>query len=427
MATPPIKSRLESAELTTRQPDAVRKRLDACLALDGQHITPGQQGDHVKAIQDALAAIKRLRPQLGLPVNPDPPGTFGAGTVASIRKYKSENHISRPGQPLDDIVGRMTITQLDNDLVGSKPEPVPPPPPPPPPVGTGGIQIGPGHGSEVVSYYTSCALETIGPGRIKTGQIQYFQTLEGLIDLFQRRGEMHQVFVNHGDEKHGLLLPIATGGLREMPHSVMDQLADLADLAAQDPAKSDDIMVSDVAGDAGIPKASVLRVVGKLAALRKRSPYIIHIRGCNVGRNRGYVASFKRAFGAMLVTAPTCRMTYQEIKMNWLDAGRTMADLERLFPTTKNLRHRVFNDPLGLLEPLWIGIEDRGHTHFRTAAETIHDAPPAQTLEWRTFLIGPWSGSAQAFVIPVLWEVDESKYTFYCPLELAWREKLMWV
>lgn len=421
--TTQIKSRLESVELTTRQSDAVRQRLSACLANDAQHITPGQKGEHVRAIQSALAAIGKLRPELGLPANQDPPGTFGPGTVKLVHQYKMQNHIVRPGQPLDDIVGRMTITQIDDDLLGDKPEPDPPPSPEV--LGAGGIQIGPGHGREVVSYYTSCGLETIGPGQIKTAQIRTFQTLEELIDLLQRRAELHQVCVNHGDEKHGLLLPIATGGIRQMPRSVMDQLADLADLAATQPGKSDDIIVSEIAQDAGIPKAAVLRVVDKLVALRRRSPYIIHIRGCNVGRNPGYVASFKRAFGAMMVTAPKCRMTYQEIKMNWLKANMTMADLERLFPTREKLRHRVFNDPLGLIEPLWIAIEDLGHTHFRTAAEMPHDAPPEQALEWRTFLIGPWSGSSQAFVVPVLWEVEPQEYTYYCPLEISWREKLM--
>jgi len=422
MAGPQIKSRLESAQLTTRQPQAVRQRLAACLASDPQHITPGQRGEHVKAIQNALTAIRKLRPKLMLPDNSDPPGTFGPSTVRVVHQYKSANGIARPGQPLDDIVGRMTITAIDNDLAGDEPEPDPPPAV----LGAGGIQIGPGHGREVVSYYTSCGLETIGPGRIKTTQLRYFQTLEDLVDLFQQRGELHQVFVNHGDEKHGLLLPIAAGGIRQMPYSVMEQLADLADLAAAQPGRSDDYLVSDVSQDAKIPKDAVLRVVGKLAALRRRSSYIIHIRGCNVGRNRGYVNAFKRAFAAGMVTAPTCRMTYQEIKVNWLNANVTMADLEQRYPTRENLRHRFFNDPLGLIETLWMAIEDLGHTHFRTAAEMPHDAPHEQVLEWRTFLIGPWSGSAQAFVVPVLWEVEPQQYTFYCPLEMSWREKLMY-
>jgi hypothetical protein len=32
-------------------------------------------------------------------------------------KYKGINSIIRSGQPLDNIVGRMTITQMDNDLL----------------------------------------------------------------------------------------------------------------------------------------------------------------------------------------------------------------------------------------------------------------------------------------------------------------------
>lgn len=127
MAQPQIKNKLESPELTTNQSQAVQLRLSQCLASDPQHIKPkregGATGDHVKAIQDALNLLRQRLPDLQLLEITDAPGTYGDSTAAAVLKYKDINNIVRPGQPLDDIVGRMTITQIDNDLVSSKPGP----------------------------------------------------------------------------------------------------------------------------------------------------------------------------------------------------------------------------------------------------------------------------------------------------------------
>jgi hypothetical protein len=104
--------------------------LSLCLASDPSHIKPkregGDSGDHVKAIQDVLNTLRQRFPDLNLLPITDDPGTYGDSTAAAVFKYKDLNNIKRPGQPLDDIVGRMTITQLDNDLLHA-PKPAPPP------------------------------------------------------------------------------------------------------------------------------------------------------------------------------------------------------------------------------------------------------------------------------------------------------------
>ncbi len=126
MAEPPIKSRLESTELSTN-PSPIQNRLNACLAFDAAHIQPGQKGDHVKVIQQALNTIRKRRPDIAMIEINDAPGTWGDDTTNAVIRYKSFNHIIRTLQKLDPIVGRMTLTQLDNDLL----KPVPPPPPSP--------------------------------------------------------------------------------------------------------------------------------------------------------------------------------------------------------------------------------------------------------------------------------------------------------
>lgn len=128
MAEPQVKKRLESPELTTNQSPAVQKQLTNCLNLDSAHIRPGDKGDHVAAIQDALTALRQRLPDLGLLEIKDKRGEYGDDTRNAVKKYKEINNIVRKGQPLDNIVGRMTITQMDNDLVNGPPPPEPPKP-----------------------------------------------------------------------------------------------------------------------------------------------------------------------------------------------------------------------------------------------------------------------------------------------------------
>jgi hypothetical protein len=137
MSDPAIKSRLES-DFLTGQPAPVKARLDQCLAMDARHVPPGKRdpatvdGQAVTALQEALRRIRKdLLPSL--PDNKDGPGDYGVGTRNAVRKYKSDpsHKIVRQGQALDDIIGRMTITQIDNDLVTLQGKAAPTPPTPP--------------------------------------------------------------------------------------------------------------------------------------------------------------------------------------------------------------------------------------------------------------------------------------------------------
>lgn len=118
---PGIKTRLESEQFTNG-PIRRTSRLAECLASDPRHITPGKRdpstpdGMAVTAIQDALRKIRsELMPKL--PEIKDAAGDYGRDTVAAVLAYKGEHRIQRQGQRLDNIVGRMTITQLDDDLL----------------------------------------------------------------------------------------------------------------------------------------------------------------------------------------------------------------------------------------------------------------------------------------------------------------------
>jgi peptidoglycan hydrolase-like protein with peptidoglycan-binding domain len=137
MAEPRIKPALESAEFTTEVTPSVRTRLESCLRSDPAHIMPksrgGQDGPHVEALQKALKKIKAASPpELGMLDIIDPPGVYGQSTANAVRRYKEVNAIQRMGQPLDEIVGRMTIIRMDDELKNLRFRPGPSPRPPSP-------------------------------------------------------------------------------------------------------------------------------------------------------------------------------------------------------------------------------------------------------------------------------------------------------
>ena len=127
MTAPPAKPRLESGLLTSNPPD-VQRRLDDCLNVDPMHFLPGTSGRHIELVQIALAQISELLDKR-IPEIKDKRGFYGPSTVHAVHIYKDTRDIVVPGRKLDDIVGRRTISFLDDDLVeieGAKPGPKPP-------------------------------------------------------------------------------------------------------------------------------------------------------------------------------------------------------------------------------------------------------------------------------------------------------------
>ena len=123
---PQIKDTLESDFLLGQAPD-VRARLQACLTTDSRNIRPGKRdpksvdGLAVIAIQDALTRLRASQPEI-VEIK-DAPADYGTTTRRAVTAYKSKHRIQRAGQALDDIVGRMTLTQIDDDLGDSKAKP----------------------------------------------------------------------------------------------------------------------------------------------------------------------------------------------------------------------------------------------------------------------------------------------------------------
>jgi peptidoglycan hydrolase-like protein with peptidoglycan-binding domain len=89
-------------------------KLEACLTRDSAHVTRGASGDHVAKIQTAVSrldgyniAFEEVRAR-----------SYGPSTAAAVLAYKKKRKIiNRSYQTqADDIVGKMTIARLDDEL-----------------------------------------------------------------------------------------------------------------------------------------------------------------------------------------------------------------------------------------------------------------------------------------------------------------------
>jgi len=85
-------------------------KLEAAANIDSAHITPGARGTHVEKIQTALNILDSA----GLRVD----GIYDPGTATAVLNYKTKrNIINRSYQTsADNIVGKMTMAKLDEEM-----------------------------------------------------------------------------------------------------------------------------------------------------------------------------------------------------------------------------------------------------------------------------------------------------------------------
>ena len=101
-----------SSDLFTKP--ARNAQLDQCEVLDSAHLTRGLRGDAVSRVQSALVALDKaaidsseLRDKL-----------YGPSTARAVLAYKTKRNIVNPAyqNTADDIVGKMTIKRLDEEM-----------------------------------------------------------------------------------------------------------------------------------------------------------------------------------------------------------------------------------------------------------------------------------------------------------------------
>lgn len=88
--------------------------LAACQINDAAHLTPGATGEHVAKVQFALFALDSLtidKNELRLQ-------SYGPSTAKAVLAYKTKRNIINAAYQTtpDNIVGKMTITRLDQDM-----------------------------------------------------------------------------------------------------------------------------------------------------------------------------------------------------------------------------------------------------------------------------------------------------------------------
>ena len=98
-------------------------RLNRCLVEDAAHVTPGQSGDFVSLIQSALQILDDAEIAGGELAAK----TYGPITAGAVLSYKRKRDIvNRAYQTTaDDIVGRMTIAALDQEMLARQVRPAP--------------------------------------------------------------------------------------------------------------------------------------------------------------------------------------------------------------------------------------------------------------------------------------------------------------
>jgi len=83
-------------------------KLESAATSDPAHVIPGARGKHVEKIQVALIDLDSA--------NITPDGVYGSATASAVHEFKKKRGILNYQGKIDDIVGRKTMTTLDNEM-----------------------------------------------------------------------------------------------------------------------------------------------------------------------------------------------------------------------------------------------------------------------------------------------------------------------
>lgn len=109
------KSNLESTHFRSTSREA-QARLTQCLRNDGANIRPfSTPSEAIEAIKLGLNRVQPKSPGMPLIVG-SRTNAFDQPMINAILIYKARNGIIRTGKQLDNVIGRGTLAQLDNDL-----------------------------------------------------------------------------------------------------------------------------------------------------------------------------------------------------------------------------------------------------------------------------------------------------------------------
>jgi hypothetical protein len=276
------------------------------------------------------------------------------------------------------------------------------------------------------TFYQRCGEETLGPGRVPTGGIVDYTTLEDLLDILIAKDLPAFIVVSHGHPEHGLLMKFTKGSPHDATGLVIDVLADLADASQRGTLDEGGNRVTNVAAQMGIKPAAAMGLITKMIQLRAKKR-MVHIRGCNLGANRDLLTSYKRAWGLAGITAPNCRNIYSGINTTKPPSGVTVDELGERRPKKPKTRRRLFTWPENSdVGSLVIDVRDiDGHTKLDSESFLKE---PGKASFWGEKLLGTWrqapgGANSQSFILQLLWDNNEDSW--YTPLEDGFRDKLV--
>lgn len=90
-------------------------RLQSALIIDSSHVIQGSKGEHVRLIQQVLVRLG----ERSIKGREYADALYGPTTAAAVLRFKTQRRIinfSYQSTP-DDIVGKMTISALDNEAL----------------------------------------------------------------------------------------------------------------------------------------------------------------------------------------------------------------------------------------------------------------------------------------------------------------------
>jgi hypothetical protein len=417
--------------------------LEAAANDDSAHIIQGARGPHVVKIQTALNTLDDA--------NLDADGVYGPATANAMLRYKTKrNIVNRSRQTsADNIVGKMTIASLDEEMKAheTKPSPTPPPKPKPKPrppgpplvllkanVFVGNMGRAEKRSHLVLEYYKFCGIETIGETRIETAAVSRFNTFEALIDALIASNHSHNIVVNHGDAGNGLLIRFCAETQFRATGLIIGALQELADRRQRGPLNFNDadtkLFTRVVRTQARVSRDVVVRIVNKLVKLRGK-PRIIHLRACN--QKTDFMARrYMNAFGAIRLSFHGPRLIYQKLDPLIPRDGSTVSQIDKRISSDAERRFRLFEDSLGEIATMLVGLvvklDLQGDVIVEESVQLIDRRTSADLDGWAQAIISRWNTSTQkGFIVPIMWDDDDPSLSFALPLESAWRNALQFV
>jgi len=291
------------------------------------------------------------------------------------------------------------------------------------------VLLGNFKGNDIIrTFYQRCGEETLGPARASTGDIVDYTTLDEMLSILIARDFPAFIVVSHGHPDQGLLVKFTKASPHSATGLVMDTLADLADASQKGTLDESGNRLATVAAQMGIPPSEAMGLIRKMIQLRAKKR-MVHIRGCNIGKNRDLLTSYKRAWGLACITAPNCRNVYSGINTTKPPRGLTVDELGERRPSKPKTRRRLFTSPDNPdLGSLVIDVRDiDGHTRLESES-FLKD--PGKASFWgerllRTWKQAPGGANSQSFILQLLWDNEEDSW--HAPLEESFRQKLVLV